>query len=233
MKDFIKKCHRTNLLIFLLITSTSVAKANIFTLTINEELANCTGMPPKVCYQVKYSNSENWETFYSEILGFKYESGYRYLLKVNRIKRKNIPADGSAYAYRLVGIVKRKKMAKRENSALTFIAKHRCKLIQLDGKTLENTTAFLIFDAKKNRINGNTGCNTLMGSFKIGETIISFGPLSMTRMFCDGESSELENAFTKTLAESSLSYDIADQTLNFYKNDKLVIMFGMTPLENN
>ena len=46
-----------------------------------------------------------WENFYSEIEGYKHEPGVRNVLRVNRYKRQNVPADASSYAYVLDMVV--------------------------------------------------------------------------------------------------------------------------------
>jgi len=231
MKSQILKFTKLSLILLLLFSLAFTSRANIFKLTVKEDLANCTGVALRTCYQVKYSNSKDWELFYSEIIGFKHQAGYRYVLQVSRTKRKNVPADASAYEYKLVKVLKKTKMAIKANSELTFIAKHKWKLIQLNGNTIENSSAFLIFDAKTNRLSGNSGCNNLFGTFKIDKTAISFGQIGMTRMACDETRNKLESEFAKALAANNLKYDIADQTLNIYLGDKLVMMFGMSPLE--
>lgn len=85
----------------LMIGINMVSKADVIRLVVKEELASCTGVAPMTCMQVKYKFSKNWELFYSEISGFKYQAGYRYVLLVNRTKRTNVPADASAYEYKL------------------------------------------------------------------------------------------------------------------------------------
>lgn len=230
MKHILAKPIKLSLMLFLLIGTSFTSKANIFKLTIKEELTNCVGVAPRTCYLVKYSNSTNWENFYSEIAGFKYEAGFRYVLKVKRTKRKNIPADANAYTYKLIKIIKKTKMESEQHTALKFLAKHKWKLIQLNGKTIENLSAFIIFDTKTNRISGNAGCNNVFGGFKISKTTIEFEQLGLTRMACDETKSRLETEFTKALTASNLTYDIADQTLNIYRSNQLIMMFGMAPL---
>src|SRR5256885_16908976 len=44
---------------------------------------------------VKTSTGE-WENFYSEIEGYKHEPGIRNVLRIQRYKRQNVPADASA-----------------------------------------------------------------------------------------------------------------------------------------
>lgn len=46
-----------------------------------------------------------WENFYSEIEGFEHQRGVRNVLRINRYKRSNVPADASAYAYVLDMVV--------------------------------------------------------------------------------------------------------------------------------
>lgn len=46
-----------------------------------------------------------WENFYSEIDGYKHEAGVSNVLRINRFKRQNVPADASSYAYVLDMVV--------------------------------------------------------------------------------------------------------------------------------
>ncbi|MEG0677444.1 MAG: META and DUF4377 domain-containing protein [Comamonas sp.] len=46
-----------------------------------------------------------WENFYSEIEGYKHEPGVSNVLRINRFKRQNVPADASSYVYVLDMVV--------------------------------------------------------------------------------------------------------------------------------
>lgn len=46
-----------------------------------------------------------WENFYGEIEGYQHQSGVRNVLRINRYKRQNVPADASSYAYVLDMVV--------------------------------------------------------------------------------------------------------------------------------
>jgi heat shock protein HslJ len=46
-----------------------------------------------------------WENFYSEIEGYKHEAGVSNVLRINRFKRQNVPADASSYVYVLDMVV--------------------------------------------------------------------------------------------------------------------------------
>lgn len=227
MKNKIKK---TILSLFLIISTTAYVKADVIRLTVKEELANCTGVAPQTCFQVKYKNSKNWEYFYSQISGFNYKPGYRYVIDVIRTKRKNIPADASAYTYKLKRVVQKKKMAIQQPNNWAFILKHNWKLIQINGIMQTNTTAYLNFKDEKS-MSGSGGCNRIFGDFELKNNQITFKNIGSTMMAClDGDRSKLEHEFLKLLSNNSFEFDVTEQTLNFYKDNKLVLMFGMTPL---
>jgi heat shock protein HslJ len=53
-----------------------------------------------------------WENFYSEIEGYKHEPGIRNVLRIQRYKRQNVPADASAYAYVLDMVVESERVGR-------------------------------------------------------------------------------------------------------------------------
>lgn len=55
-----------------------------------------------------------WENFYDEIQGYKHEAGVSNILRINRFKRKNVPADASSYAYVLDMVVSTAIVDKRK-----------------------------------------------------------------------------------------------------------------------
>lgn len=206
------------------------SKADVIRLVVKEELASCTGVAPMTCMQVKYKTSKDWELFYSQISGFKYEPGYRYTLLINRSKRKNVPADASAYVYTLKKVIHKQRVAK-QNTAWDFVLKHKWKLIQMNGATQEESPVFMVFDKTNKRVNGKSGCNSFFGGYEKGDSAITFKHMAGTMMACSDKLNKLEHEFLTTIGDKTLKYDIADQTLNFYRNDKLVLMFGMAPLD--
>ncbi|PYF74440.1 DUF4377 domain-containing protein [Pedobacter nutrimenti] len=203
-------------------------KADIIRLVVKEDRASCTGVAPQTCYQVKYKNSKDWELFYSNIEGFKYKAGYRYVLQVIRTKRANVPADASAYTYKLKKILKKQKMPQHAG-VWSFVTKHKWKLIQMNGLTQENSPAYIVFDKVKGRISGNAGCNGFFGAYEKGNEMIRFKQLGSTLMACPDEGrNKLEHDFMQLLSGNTFKYDVADQTLNLYQGERLVLMFGIT-----
>lgn len=231
MKQIVKHVFpKLALTLALVFGLTLYSKADIIRLVVKEDRASCTGVAPQTCYQVKYKNSKSWELFYDQIAGFNYKPGYRYVLQVQRTKRTNVPADASAYEYKLKKVLKRTKVKVPENKALTFISKHKWKLIQLNGVTQQNSPVFLMFDAEKKRFNGYAGCNNFFGGFEMTANTLKFSQIGSTLMACDESKNKLEGELLQLMSNKSFRYDIADQTLNLYQDNKLVLMFGMSPL---
>jgi heat shock protein HslJ len=51
------------------------------------------------------------------------------------------------------------------------------------------------------KISGNSGCNRFSGKFTIQDDQLKIGPLMVTRMFCNADLMQTENAFLKLMAE--------------------------------
>ncbi len=87
----------------------NASSGNEKTFIVGPQTADCTGVAPMKCLQVKEKPSENWTNFYSNIEGFTYEPGYEYVLQVKTEKIENPPADGSSIKYTLVKQVSKTK----------------------------------------------------------------------------------------------------------------------------
>jgi heat shock protein HslJ len=230
MKNNMFKSISSKLVITLaLILGISLAgKAELIRIVMKEDLASCKGVGPMTCMQIKYKNSKSWEFFYSQISGFSYKPGYRYVLLVDRTKRTNVTADAPAYEYKLKKVVKKVKIEVNTTMAWDFVLKHKWKLIQMNGITQASSPVYMTFDGEKKRVGGKSGCNTFFGGYNKSDNEISFKQMAGTMMACSPELNKLEQEFLKTIGDKTFKYDIADQTLNFYQNNKLVLMFGMT-----
>ncbi|MEV0332784.1 DUF4377 domain-containing protein [Nocardia sp. NPDC050717] len=68
------------------------------------EQADCVGVAPMRCLQVRYTPEEQWQLFYDSITGFTYEPGYLYELTVRVTPVENPPADHSSQRYDLVTV---------------------------------------------------------------------------------------------------------------------------------
>ncbi len=80
-------------------------------LYVNGVLADCQGMMPMKCMQVKRNpDQKNWEYFYSEIEGFDYQDGFVYKLRIKETPIANPPADASSVRFELIEVLEKKPL---------------------------------------------------------------------------------------------------------------------------
>lgn len=87
----------------------------------------------------------------------------------------------------------------------------RWKLVELNGKPVEKTEAFLILDKENNKVSGNLGCNTFSGSYdlKTGNRI-RFSQVASTLKMC--LNMETEDGLKKVL-EMADNYNVSEKNL--------------------
>ncbi|WP_298845982.1 META domain-containing protein [uncultured Salinicola sp.] len=89
------------------------------------------------------------------------------------------------------------------------------KLMTLDGEPVpvadNQREAHLVLDAQ-GRVSGSTGCNRLMGGYRLEGDTLTFTQLASTRMACPGEMATLEQGWLATLSETA-HYSISGQSL--------------------
>ena len=211
----------------------TVGRGRVLVVEVKESLVDCIGEVPMKCMQVKFPGKQEWNYFYSQIEGFTYEEGYRYKLKIRETDRVNVPADASSKRYELIRLLSKRKVDKskaaveNEARALAFLEKHSWRLIQLNGKNLDENSVLLNFDAKASRVFGNAGCNNFGGSVKIKDEHIAFTQVAITERAC--LHATVEKELLQILGAADLRFDIADQTFNLYQDTKLVAMFAFVP----
>lgn len=117
-----------------------------------------------------------------------------------------------------------------QNDIWNYIGKNNWKLIMLENVVQDYGKASIKFDISEKKVNGNTGCNGFFGSYSlIGDDHIQFNTIGATMKAClDEEVNKMEQKVLSLLNNKNLRFDVADQTLNFYLDDKLVMMFGKT-----
>lgn len=108
-----------------------------------------------------------------------------------------------------------------------FTTSNKWKLIQINGKKPVSDSAFIILDRSTGTFSGNNGCNNIAGQYEIKKGKITFSKIMATLMICENDkNNQLEKEFSKLL-NAPFEFDIADQTLNLYRDNKLVLMFGI------
>lgn len=79
-------------------------------------------------------------------------------------------------------------------------------LVELDGKPAgfgaNGKPATLVLNADDLRASGYAGCNQFSGTYTLAGSALTFGPLAMTRMYCQ-QGQALEDAYAKALAATT------------------------------
>ena len=95
------------------------------------------------------------------------------------------------------------------------------KLMTLDGQPVavaDNQREAHLILGEDGRVSGSTGCNRLMGSYRLEGDTLTFSRLASTRMACPGDMAMLEQAWLAALAETA-HYSIAGQSLELQNAD--------------
>lgn len=97
-------------LLFFIILLTGCKTKNSFDLLIAPERADCVGVAPQKCLQVKKPGEKQWTFFYDGIEGFTFEPGFTYRIRVKTEERVNPPADASSVRYILIKQLSKKRV---------------------------------------------------------------------------------------------------------------------------
>lgn len=110
----------------------------------------------------------------------------------------------------------------------SFIDGKKWKLFMMQHVSQDYGDMYIQFDFANKRVSGSAGCNNFFGSFETTGDVIKFSGMGSTRKMCmDEDVMKHENQFLQLLSDAEMRFDVADQTLNFYKDDKLLLLFGM------
>jgi len=82
------------------------------------------------------------------------------------------------------------------------------------ASALGDKKPIITFDAKENRVNGNSGCNSYFGQFQQEDRALSFGVLGATEMACQEPLMLAEMALYKAF-QNTASFDLENSILVF------------------
>ena len=212
--------QRSTYILDKIIRKSSSENTDTLTWDVNETYVNASKLGKMKCLQIKSNGSTKWEYITTPIQGFDYREGYRYRIKVQQTKQQ----DTDTLQYQLIEIIAKEK-ATELPSVASFLARFKWNLLQLNGKDVSTSRASIGFDAKNGTVAGFTGCNTFWGNFNIKDNLIRFSHLASNMRSCNDI--HIENAFFDILEQKNIQFDIAEQTLNLYVGNKLVMIFGL------
>lgn len=176
------------------------AAGEVITLYVAPRKAECMGVAPMQCLQVKYAPEGEYENFFSAIDGFIYVPSYNWELRVRTVAIENPPADGSSIGYVLEEIVSKQPAYSGDPLPLagvewTLVAFGDEEIVQYDPA---RTPVNLIF-GEDGSVSGKSGCNQYGGSYTVEGDKIVFGPLMGTLMACDESRMAVEAAYLNAL----------------------------------
>ncbi|WP_343587739.1 META domain-containing protein [Flavobacterium sp.] len=197
---------------------------------VKESKVPCTGVGPMECLQVKYDNDKEWQLFYDHIEGFNFEKGNRYEILVTKTKRPEpIPADASAYQYKLKSIISKTPVTKENGIYNTKMI-----LTQLNGKKVNSRKAFITINDETGTISGKNGCN----NFNVKYTKLSSknqiktnSPMG-TLMACDDESMKLEKEFSAAITNKKFKIAKKNNKVQFKNTKNKVVMEFSIPTQD-
>lgn len=192
---------------------------------IHSAKAVCIGVGKTTCFQIQRGNTvdinKDWNLFYSQIIGFEYQPGFIYKLRLKVETIENPPADGSSIKYTLIEVLEKNKDT-RYNIHDIYI------LRSIDGEKMDFSNLkkhpSLEINITKMMIIGNNGCNNYSGSITaLSKNNISFGPLAETKMLC--ANMEIPTLFSNGISRTA-SFKKDEQGLHFIDTtNKTVLSF--------
>ena len=177
------------------------------------------------CLQVKRINEEKYTVFNESIENFQFTPGYFYLLEVIVSPiAANPPVATPKFKYELEKILSRVKAGDSSAAVQPEFSGTEWRLTHILGNPIKSEKAFIKFDAERNAVIGNGGCNDFKGNLtKKGNQIKMPEIFPDNKQFC-AEASLNENKFLVAL-DYVTGYEIAGDKLKLLNGDKVVLEF--------
>lgn len=201
-------------LAFVVVSCSSDKTETIF---VSGKLADCTGVAPQKCLQIKFNQDDDWMYFYNSIDGFTHKEGTDFTLKVKREDIKNPPADAATFKFVLIEIIEESPTAIDIEDGSWLISG----IVSFNQSFKREPV--LTFAPKQNQVSGSTGCNRLFGKLFKEKNKLKIENIGTTKMACDDDG--LEQAFLQTL-ENVVAYQIQDGVLMLLDNQNNTVIKG-------
>ncbi|MCV9386333.1 META domain-containing protein [Reichenbachiella ulvae] len=155
-------------------------------LWINSVQSPCASVGKPSCYQadiVRGNQPERWKTFYHDIIGFRYEPGYVYQLKVRVEFTDSTSSEPDFIRYTLI----EEEMKQKD---YTLDLNGGWNLTTIDGDSIPDFDSTQIapnihFSPESGIVSGSSGCNQFSGSFHLSFiNKLKLGSMVSTRRMC-------------------------------------------------
>jgi heat shock protein HslJ/predicted small secreted protein len=186
-------------------TQAASTSAVLKTLQVAASRVACTGVGPQTCLQVRESSSADWTLLYEDIVGFDYQPGYLYEIRIKEEAVASPPADGSAIRRSLVEILSR--------TSVPALAGPTWRLVTLEGReALAGVRVTAVF-GDDSRVSGSGGCNRYFGRAAVSGEQLTVGLLGTTMMYCGAEGVMAQEAAYHSALEKAKVYRVVDGRL--------------------
>jgi heat shock protein HslJ len=132
-----------------------------------------------MCLQVRESSDASWTLLYDAIVGFDYEPGFLYEIRIQEEAVANPPADASSIRRTLVSILSK-------TPAPSLIGP-TWRLTSLDGHEAVAGVKVTAEFGQDNRVAGSAGCNRYFGRAAATGAQLDVGLMATTMMYCGAE----------------------------------------------
>lgn len=222
---------KVQFLVAILLVGLSGFAQETIKLKVKENKVPCVGVAPMECLQVKEGSTKDWTYFYDSIEGFEYEPGFTYKLKVEKTnKSDNLPADASAYNYKLKKVLSKKKAKTSKVSQTTNLDIFNKKLVltELNGQKISNGSIYFEMNNTNKTISGKSGVNRFNSTFEFKNNELIIKPGMSTLMAGDPKSMELENEFSKAIQSPFKVIQIGNEVkFTNVKTNKVEMIFNI------
>lgn len=174
------------------------AKAGSKTLYVAPTTADCVGVGPMKCMQVRERPNAPWTLFYGRIEGFEYEPGFLYELQVREEHVPNPPADASSIRTVLLNVISKTAAPEPPAAGLDGTSWELAELGPGQPLAAVERKPTLEFGAE-GAVGGFSGVNRFRGKAMLEGDKLSFGPLATTRMAGPPAAMELEQRYLEAL----------------------------------
>jgi putative lipoprotein len=115
-----------------------------------------------------------------------------------------------------------------EHERLTSVFRDTWNLTRMGDRTFTTGAPQLEFDVKQGRFAGFSGCNRMMGGYRVDGSQLAFSQIGGTLMVCtDPDATRIEAEFTKALEQTTRFDQQADQ-VRLFAGDQLLLTFAIS-----
>lgn len=206
---------RILIVIFFILSLFSCSQSTEKVVLVANTKANCEDSSlTNKCLQFKELGAYQWMPLQDSIIGFNYQKGFFYKLKLRVTERDQPGANGALNEYKLLEIIDQSVMPLDLDKGSWFVT-------TLEGVDQIGRYPFFKIDLSKQMIEGNTGCNRFSAKIQIKDQKVTISKITSTEMLC--REANVETAFLNALSTLK-SFSIHDNVLQFLDHKNKVIM---------